>query len=147
MRYLSTILASMAFAFALTLAGGTAAFAQVCKGLSKSACQSNDGCSHVGAFTRKDGVRVKSFCRAKPGNGARKSSAKRSAARTTRRSDETATRRTSAKSGSKRRSTSTRKASAERSTATRKSATKRKASKRKTTKRKASSKKRAAVGS
>lgn len=58
-----------------------------CKGLSKSACTSNSKCSHVGAFTRSDGARVKAFCRAKPGSGSKKTAKKT----TTRKKKTTAT--------------------------------------------------------
>lgn len=78
------------FALTLTLMMGAWAFTtspaaaqSVCKGLSKSACERNDSCSHVGAFTRSDGVKVKAFCRAKPGKSAAKSTKKKTAKKST----------------------------------------------------------------
>ena len=138
MRYLTIILATFAF----VLLGGGAAFAQACKGLSKSACERNDGCSHVAAFTRKDGARVKAFCRSKPG-ARRASTRKASASSSARRSTE---RRSTTRRASTRKAASTPKASGTRKASSeRKSASKSKTSKRKTTKRRTSKRKNSAT--
>lgn len=39
--------------------------AKACKGLSQTACATNDDCSWVKGYKRKDGVKVSSFCRTK----------------------------------------------------------------------------------
>lgn len=39
------------------------AHAKDCKGLSKTQCTSDNSCSWVNGYKRKDGVKVKSFCR------------------------------------------------------------------------------------
>ena len=72
-----SLIGAIAFAFAaLFMATGSASAQSACKGLSKSACESNNACSHVKSFTRSDGANVKAFCRAKPGGGAKKASTK-----------------------------------------------------------------------
>ena len=38
-----------------------------CKGKSRTVCQASNSCSYVKAHKRKDGAKVKAFCRAKPG--------------------------------------------------------------------------------
>lgn len=45
---------------------GQASAASACKGLENNACASNNACSWVEGYQRKDGRQVKSFCRAKP---------------------------------------------------------------------------------
>jgi len=64
--------------FAAVLAMSTAIPAQAasaCKGKSKIMCESSNSCSYVKAHKRKDGAKVKAFCRAKPGKS--KASSKR----------------------------------------------------------------------
>jgi len=157
---LTATLGAIAMLLALSITGpfSTPAAAQsACKGMSKSACESSNSCSYVKAFTRKDGAKVKAFCRAKPGGGAKKSVKKST-------TKKTATKKTTAKK------TPVKKASAKKSdaadkpakkTAAKKPATKKKttkktvAKKKKTTKKKktvakrkpAKKKKKAAVGS
>lgn len=54
---------------------GTDVTAQsVCKGLANSQCGNNQSCTWVSGFTRRDGVKVSSYCRAKGGDGNKKSS-------------------------------------------------------------------------
>lgn len=52
-----------------------------CKGKSSSACNSSNSCSWVKGYTRSDGAKVSSFCRAKPGksSGEKKSTKKKKA--------------------------------------------------------------------
>ena len=69
---------TLAFASLITL---PASAQSVCKGLSKSACTSNSKCSHVAAFTRSDGAKVKAFCRAKPGQATNASAKKKKPAK------------------------------------------------------------------
>ena len=81
MNWFKSVLGAFALVVASTVGlamfGAAPASAQVCKGLSKSACGSNDRCSYVKGFKRKDGATVKAFCRAKPGQGtAKKASSK-----------------------------------------------------------------------
>lgn len=108
------------FAFILSLAAFNSAPAMAqsaCKGLSKSACTSNSRCSHVAAFTRSDGARVKAFCRSKPGNGAKKK------AKTSSDKKKVATKRSSTTTKSAKKKTSTKKTTAKKSTSsTRKTA-------------------------
>jgi len=61
-------------AIALALGGlqGTAG-AAACKGLEKNKCESSSSCTWVDSYTRKDGVKVDGYCRAK---GGKKSSSK-----------------------------------------------------------------------
>lgn len=40
--------------------------ASACKGLDNSACESQSACRWVESYERKDGRKVKGFCRAKP---------------------------------------------------------------------------------
>jgi hypothetical protein len=55
------------FALALTLSlGVTSIGAAECKGLESGPCQKNDSCSWVKPYTRKDGVKVKGYCKSKP---------------------------------------------------------------------------------
>lgn len=44
--------------------------ASKCKGLSKTSCSTNKSCTWVDGYKRKDGVKVKSFCRSAPGKKA-----------------------------------------------------------------------------
>jgi hypothetical protein len=44
-----------------------------CKGLEKNQCESNDSCTWVDSYQRKDGVKVNGYCRNK---GGKKSSSK-----------------------------------------------------------------------
>jgi hypothetical protein len=58
--------------------------ASKCKGLSEKACDKSDSCAWVGEFKRKDGAKVKAYCRAKPKKSslsatAKKNSTKKSA--------------------------------------------------------------------
>ena len=97
----------------LTFTGGTTAFAQACKGMSQSACTSSASCSYVNGFTRKNGARVKAFCRSKPGKrAASRSTAKKASA--TRKSSTSSTRRSTTRTTSKGRETT--KTSARRTT-------------------------------
>ncbi len=85
-KTLKSIIGAIAVAFAALFALTGVSHAQsACKGLSKSACERNDSCSHVKGFTRSDGVKVSAFCRAKPGNGstAKKASTKKKKTSTT----------------------------------------------------------------
>jgi len=43
--------------------------ASPCKGLSKTRCGTQSGCSWVDSYKTKSGTRVKGYCRAKPGKG------------------------------------------------------------------------------
>lgn len=52
--------------------------ASSCKGLEKNACERKESCTWVNAYTRKDGIKVSGYCRAKGGKKST-SSAKKSA--------------------------------------------------------------------
>lgn len=56
--------------FSLLFAGS--AMAVECKGKSSSACKMNNSCSWVKGYTRSDGVKVSSFCRATTGKSTTK---------------------------------------------------------------------------
>lgn len=57
------------FLLTATLAGvsvsGQVSAASACKGLENAACNSNTSCGWVQGYERKDGRKVKSFCRTK----------------------------------------------------------------------------------
>ncbi len=53
--------------------------APACKGLSKSQCSRNDGCTWVDGYTTKKGTKVKSYCRTSPGKGKKKGHAEKTA--------------------------------------------------------------------
>ena len=61
---LATSLATM---LVVLLAGAqaNAATASQCKGLENSACASDNACSWVESYERKDGIKVNAFCRTK----------------------------------------------------------------------------------
>ncbi|NQZ29792.1 MAG: hypothetical protein HRU06_00875 [Oceanospirillaceae bacterium] len=40
--------------------------ASACKGVAEKACNSKDSCSWIKAHKRKDGAKVKAYCRSKP---------------------------------------------------------------------------------
>ena len=63
---ISTLILTAVISFALLGAGNAQAEGSSCKGKSRSACSSASDCSWVDGYTRKDGAKVKSFCRAKP---------------------------------------------------------------------------------
>ncbi len=52
--------------FFASLAFSGQALASSCKGLESSACGNSASCTWVDGYTRKDGRKVSSFCRAKP---------------------------------------------------------------------------------
>ena len=58
------------FLFTATLAAvfisAPASSANLCKGLESNACTTNLSCGWVEGYERKDGRKVKSFCRSKP---------------------------------------------------------------------------------
>jgi len=56
------------FALSLALGLGTAAVqaASACKGSAQAACESNNDCSWVSGYKRKDGVDVDAHCKSKP---------------------------------------------------------------------------------
>ena len=56
----------LVLALSLTLGVVPLQAAAACKGLESSACQSNDSCSWVKDYTRKDGVKVAGHCKSKP---------------------------------------------------------------------------------
>ena len=74
-KLLRTTLAIMTITFTWLLA--TPALASSCKGLKSSACSSKSSCSWVEGYTRKDGAKVKSFCRKKPGSKTTSKAAKK----------------------------------------------------------------------
>lgn len=58
-----------------SLASGSASAASECKGLENAACGANAACGWIEGYERKDGRKVKSFCRAKS-KGAKKGAKK-----------------------------------------------------------------------
>lgn len=64
MKKITTLLATLLCILGLGLSPAHAATKQ-CKELSKTACSSSNSCSWVKGYTRKDGVKVSSFCRKK----------------------------------------------------------------------------------
>jgi hypothetical protein len=69
-RYSIKVAAAAGALTLLVASGGT--FAADCKGLEKPRCESNDSCSWVDTYKRKDGIQVAGHCRKK---GGKKSSA------------------------------------------------------------------------
>ena len=65
----------------LALGLGASSVQAECKGSSQSACESDNKCSWVKGYTRKDGAKVAAHCKSKPkttGNsGAKKSDSKK----------------------------------------------------------------------
>ncbi|MEH6445146.1 MAG: hypothetical protein V7784_14725 [Oceanospirillaceae bacterium] len=61
--YLNTTLMTLIVLFAFST---TTYAASSCKGQSQSACDTNDSCSWINAHKRKDGNKVKAYCRTKP---------------------------------------------------------------------------------
>jgi hypothetical protein len=51
--------------------------ASKCKGLSEKTCDKSDSCAWVGEFKRKDGAKVKAYCRAKPKKSSLSATAKK----------------------------------------------------------------------
>ena len=82
----SAIVVVMA-ALSLVLSGNV--LAVECKGKSSSACDASNSCSWVKGYTRSDGAKVSSFCRAKPGKstGETKKATKKKKADTKKKSD------------------------------------------------------------
>ena len=52
---------------AALLASSAPAFASECKGLEQPRCESNESCSWVDSYQRKDGIKVAGHCRVKSG--------------------------------------------------------------------------------
>jgi len=55
---------------------GSVQAASACKGLEQTACQAEQSCGWVNAYSRKDGREVKAFCRTKSKPAATKESSK-----------------------------------------------------------------------
>lgn len=89
-RNVRSHLGVLAIALGLVFAVSTGAQASECKGLSKSQCSSDDNCSHVRGYVRKDGAKVASHCRAKPGKGAATSAKSKAKSATKRATDKKA---------------------------------------------------------
>ena len=51
------------FVLSLVTAAPAAMAASPCKGLSQNACSANKACAWVAGYTRKDGAKVKDYCR------------------------------------------------------------------------------------
>jgi hypothetical protein len=58
-------LAALFGAVVLTFSALPAHSASACKGLEQKGCEGNNACAWVGAYTRKDGVKVSGHCRTK----------------------------------------------------------------------------------
>lgn len=65
---------ALLLAMLLALTFGNASAESVCKGMSQSSCSSKDVCTWVNGYTRKDGVKVKGYCRSKGKSGSSKGS-------------------------------------------------------------------------
>ena len=59
-------LATFTLALGLSLGVIPLQAASACKGLESGPCQSNEKCSWVKPYTRKDGVKVNGHCKSKP---------------------------------------------------------------------------------
>lgn len=57
------------FVYLLTLVFSPITLSADCHNKSQSACEKNDECTWVHGYTRSDGIKVNSYCRAKPGHG------------------------------------------------------------------------------
>ena len=68
----TNIVVSLTTAAALLVTlGSQVTYASDCKGLEASNCAAKSSCSWIDGYTRKDGRKVKSFCRAKPASKAK----------------------------------------------------------------------------
>ncbi|MGD8206541.1 MAG: hypothetical protein PVH47_00525 [Thiohalocapsa sp.] len=67
-----TLAAALTTAALLTLQGP--AVAADCKGLEKNRCESNNSCTWVDGYQRKDGVKVSGHCRSKGGKSSSRKS-------------------------------------------------------------------------
>lgn len=68
----TNIVVSLTTAAALfATAASQVTFASDCKGLEANNCAAKSSCSWIDGYTRKDGRKVKSFCRAKPSSKAK----------------------------------------------------------------------------
>lgn len=56
----------IALSLSVMLGSNTVSAASKCKGLSQSACEISDTCGWIAKFKRKDGAKVKAYCRSKP---------------------------------------------------------------------------------
>ena len=74
LRHFSARLIIPFFALCSAVFGFDVAAQSACKGLSNSQCGGNQNCTWVSGFTRRDGVKVSSYCRAKGGGESKKSS-------------------------------------------------------------------------
>ena len=66
------ILGALATALALMLGAVSVQAESACKGLEKGKCGNKASCTWVDSFTRKDGVKVAAYCRAKPTSSGKK---------------------------------------------------------------------------
>ena len=53
------------FVISLVCTAPAAMAASACTGLSQTACSADKACTWVGGYTRKDGAKVKDYCRMK----------------------------------------------------------------------------------
>ena len=104
-RTLSALTAAL-FAASLFLLAPTALAAE-CKGQSKSACGRMSACTWVDGYTRKDGAKVKAYCRkAKASKSSSKSGSKKKATSSAKKASSSAKKSSSKKTSSSSKSSS-----------------------------------------
>lgn len=67
----------IALLLSVMLGSNTVSAASKCKGLSQSACETGNMCGWIAKFKRKDGAKVKAYCRSKPKKSSLINSAKK----------------------------------------------------------------------
>lgn len=133
MKLMTALLTAVLVLFSVL---GSNAYAAQCKGMKKTQCSASNNCVWVDGYKRKDGKKVKSYCR--NGKGKAKAASKKSSKKTTTSKSKSKASKSSKKSSSKKASkkkTSAKKAS------TKKSSTKKSSAKKTNSKKKSSKKK------
>ena len=110
MRHLKTIYAILSITLALSYSNISYA-ANTCKGNAAAICQTNDSCNWIKAHNRKDGAKVKAYCRTKPTKKSKVNAAPAKASATTAKTT-TGEKTTKAKKSSSKKSTTSKKTTA-----------------------------------
>ena len=108
MKHLKIIYTILSITAALSFSN-TSYAANTCKGNAAAICQTNDSCNWIKAHNRKDGAKVKAYCRTKPTKKSKANAASAKASGTTGKTATGVKKTTKAKKSSTKKSTTIKK--------------------------------------